>query len=109
MNHPKAGSEKGGRIHNRRATSVLLIKTPFSAWRIDNLDQLPQQSIQETTTGYVQKDIGKMESVSVFAPDQIIKDIRDSLDRPIMAPQRVGKQTVAKCLKNQKRTANERV
>jgi hypothetical protein len=40
-------------------------------------------------------------------PDQIIDDVGDSLDRPVMAPERVRKEKMPKCFRDEHRTLDE--
>jgi hypothetical protein len=55
------------------------------------------------------EDVRKMITRRFLVPKKVIKDIRDRLDRPIMACVGIREKIVPKCFKNEDRTLDKRI
>jgi hypothetical protein len=50
-----------------------------------------------------------MVAVRIGVPNQVIEDIRDSLDGPVVAGEGIGEEVMAECFRNQERTLDKRI
>jgi hypothetical protein len=67
-------------------------------------EEFSEEKVEQEAAANMPEDIREMVPVTFGVPDQVIENVRDVLERPIVTGVGVRKEVMAECFQNEQRT-----
>ena len=86
-----------------------LARTVSSPVARERAEELLKQKIEQDSAGHMPQDTREMESVAFGVPNQVIENIGEILDWPVVPSVRIGKEIMAERFQDQERALDQRI